>query len=264
MKFSLNVGLSSVQAGQKNGQASVEPMLIAKSTDGGFQLTAAASKALGVSVGENVFFANNIDQLRAVVAQKTEDVVKVAEALGVDINTVEGQNAVIDSCTEWYIGKGYALYDKTGNPLQVTVRTSKEEKQKFLDEHKAELVENNREALIERVGNPNATDEELAASITVDDVPSPQVDAFYGSKTSSPSNATGTAAVHFTDNFIWNNLKSDLEDKNAKNRKFKVITDAPVTYKEHNGKEEVEVTVYRLEFLEDVDPIVRGKKESAE
>lgn len=260
MKFQLNVALSAVTPGQKNGQASVEPTLIAKSTDGGFQLTPAVTKALGLKAGDTVFFANNIAGVRGVVEAKTEEVISIAAELGVDINTVEGANAVVDACTRYYIGKGYQQFDKYGNPAKATLRMSVADKEKFIKEHTAEIIAANRDELIKRAGDPNASDEVLAAQISVEDIPSPEIDAYFGSRTSNPSGMTNVGAtLHFTDNYMWNTLKADLEDKKSKNRKFKVDLTSPVEYPADNGKEKIVVNVYPFEFDEDVDPMRRTK-----
>ena len=75
MKF--NVGINAVQAGQKSSTVNAEPRLIANSTSGKFQVTSAVSKALGISVGENIEFFNNIDGLERLANNPTQDVVNL-------------------------------------------------------------------------------------------------------------------------------------------------------------------------------------------
>ena len=56
----MNFGFTAVQAGQKSSTVNAEPRLIANSTPGKFMITSPVSKALGVAVGENIQFLNNI------------------------------------------------------------------------------------------------------------------------------------------------------------------------------------------------------------
>ena len=57
-------------------------------------------------------------------------------------------------------------------------------------------------------------------------------------------------------------MKADLgENKDKKNRIFNVCLDKPEIVTVNNGFETVEVTAYPVEFVEDTDPIVRGKAE---
>lgn len=256
-KFSFNA----VQAGQKSSTVNAEPMLIANSTAGKFVITAPVSKAMGVAVGENIQFLNNIAEVEAAIANRDADVVAWAEENGVDLNTREGQDAALQAFTIWAIAKGNAQYDSKGNPILATERFSKEDKQRYIDAHAAEILEANREVLVERVGDENASDEELIAAISVDDIEAPKYHAHAGSKTATTANATGVGCqLNFTDTSIWNTLKSDLgEDKEAKNRIYKVLLDEAFDVQLHNGKEYVDVTAYPIDFVEDKDPIVRGK-----
>lgn len=260
MKLGRIFSIQAVQAGQKSATLNAEPQLIANSTNGKFTLTAPVTKAMKIAVGDYVMFGNNISDVEAAINDNNPDVLAWASENGVDITTAEGQKAVLEAFTEWYIAKGYKKYDKTGTPLQVAQRFTKEDKLTYIKNHAEEILAVNREALIERIGNPDATDEELIASLTPEDIESPKVDAFEGSKTASTGNFTGTGAqLGFTDTAVWNALKAGLEDKNKKNRIFKVVLEEPIKVNVFNGYEDTEVVYYPIEFTVDEDIMVRGK-----
>jgi hypothetical protein len=151
------------------------------------------------------------------------------------------------------------MLDKLGNPIMVSARLTKEEKQAFVEKHKAEILEAGREELAARVGNPDASDDELIAAIDFenDDI-FPKVPGFTGSKTASTSNATGVGLqLGFTDSNVWNALKKDLGDEaTKKNRIFNVLLDDAVKTVV-DGKE---LMIYPIEFKEDADPIRVGSK----
>jgi hypothetical protein len=253
----VSFGFNSVVSGQKTS-GNNEPQLIANSTKGKFTITAPVSRAMGIAVGEYIQFVNNISEIEAAIAAGNDDIKAIAEELGVDISTREGQLAVIDACTQWALVKGKPMLDKVGNPIMVSARLTEEDKKAFIAAHSAEILEANREALIERVGNPEASDEELIAAVDIDEVEYPKVPGFEGAKTASTSNATGVGLqLGFTDSNIWLTLKKDLgDDAVKKNRIYKVLLDEAVKTKV-DGKETV---VYPIEFQEDADPIIREKK----
>ena len=256
----VSFGFNAVQAGQKSSTVNAEPRLIANSTAGKFVITAPVSKAMQVAVGENVMFLNNIANVEAAIAQRVDDIVNWAEENGVDLDTREGQDAALDAFTVWAIAKGVALYDSKGNAVKATERYTKEDKQKYLDAHRAEIVEANREALIEQYGD--LSDEELAANLTIDNIEAPKFHAHSGSKTATTASATGVGCqLNFTDTSIWNTLKADLGDnKEKKNRNYKVLLEEVFEAEVNNGKENITISAYPIEFVEDTDPIVREKK----
>lgn len=260
-----NVSINAVQAGQKSSTVNAEPRLIANSTPGKFQITSAVSRALGISVGENIEFFNNISGLEALANTPTADVVTFCEENGININTVEGKREFVSVCTQWYIAKGHQQFEANGNPMMTTVRCTKEDKMEAIKLNGAEMIQDEdfRAMLIERVGDENASDEDLIAAITADDVESPKTESFTGSKTATTGTATGIGCpLNFTDTSIWNAMKADLgENKEKKNRIFNVLLDKPETVTVNNGFENVEVIAYPVEFVEDTDPIVRAKAE---
>lgn len=255
-----NFGVQAVQAGQKSSTVNAEPTLIANSTPGKFVITAPVSKALNIAVGENVMFLNNIAGVEAAVQSRNEDIVAFAAEQGFDLNTREGEDALVASLTQWYIAKGVLQYDSKGNPVMATERYTKDDKAKYLAEHKMEIVDANRDALVSQYGE--MSDEELADKLTVDMIESPKFHAASGSKTATTASATGVGCqLIFTDSSIWTTLKSDLgDDASKKNRVYDVVLDEAQTTQFNNGKENVEITILPISFKEDVDPIVRTKK----
>lgn len=253
-------GFNLVQSGQKNATVNAEPQLVANSTQGKFVLTSPVTKTMGLAPGDYVAFINNYSELEAAIASRNEDIVAFATEKGYDIETLEGVEAIKKDLGAWAIVKGLPQFDKTGTPIMVKERFTKEDKEKFIKNVGIELVNANRDTLIERVGNPDASDEELLAAITVDDVEAPEIQKIAGSKTATTSIATGVGCqLNFTDTSIWNTLKSDLgENKIKKNRVFDVDIKNPVSIEISDGYKMHTVNAYVINFSVDNDPIVRG------
>ncbi|MCI7206646.1 MAG: hypothetical protein MSA15_11755 [Clostridium sp.] len=205
-------------------------------------------------------FLNNIAGVEAAVQSRNEDVLAYADELGIDLNTREGEDALIAALTQWYIAKGVLQYTSKGEPVMATERFTKEDKAKYLAEHAMEMVAANRDALVEQFGE--MSDEELADNLTVDMVESPKFHAASGSKTATTASTTGVGCqLIFTDSSIWSTLKKDLGDEaSKKNRVYNVLLDEAQTADFNNGKENVKITILPIQFKEDVDPIVRTKK----
>ena len=261
----ISFGVQAVQAGQKSSTVNAAPQLIANSTSGKFVITSPVSKALNVAVGENVMFLNNIQGVEAAIQARVEDVVNYAAEKGIDINTREGEEQLLAVFTQWYIAKGVKQYDSKGNPVMASERYTKDDKAKYLDEHKMEIVDANRDALVAQFGE--MSDEELAEKLTIDMVEAPKFHACSGSKTATTASATGVGCqLNFTDNAIWRALKADLGDlATKKNRVYNVLLDEVQKVEFNNGKENVTIDIYPIEFVEDTDPIVRATKaENAE
>lgn len=256
----LSFGVQAVVAGQKSATVNALPQLVANSTPGKFMITSPVSKALAIAVGENIMFLNNISGVEQAIQARSEDVVTYANDNNIDINTREGEDALLAAFTQWYIAKGVAQYTKTGEPVMVNERFTKADKEKYLDLHRMEIVEANREVLVEQFGD--MTDEELAAQLTVDMVESPKVQSYTGAKTATSSTATGVGCqLNFTDSAIWNTLKSDLGEEAPKmNRVYNVLLSDAADIEYFNGFENVKLTIFPIEFDKDVRPIVREKK----
>ena len=253
----VSFGFNAVVAGQKTS-GNNEPQLIANSTKGKFTVTSPVTRAMGIAVGEYIQFVNNIDQIERAIQEGNDDIKAIAEELGVDLTTREGQVAVVEACTQWAIVKGQAMLDKVGNPIMVSARLTEKDKRAYIAAHATEALAAMRDVLVERVGNPEASDEELLAAIELDEIEYPKVPGFTGSKTASTSNATGVGLqLGFTDSNVWGALKKDLgDDAEKKNRIYKVLLEDAVKTTV-DGKE---LTIYPIEFEKDEDPIVRVNK----
>ena len=256
----ISFGVQAVQAGQKSSTVNAAPQLIANSTSGKFVITSPVSKALNIAVGENVMFLNNIAGVEAAIQQRVDDVVNYATENGIDINTREGEEQLLAAFTQWYIAKGVKQYDSKGNPVMASERYTKEDKAKYLAEHAMEIVDANRDALVAEFGE--MSDDELAEKLTVDMVEAPKFHACSGSKTATTASATGVGCqLNFTDTSIWCALKADLGNAaTKKNLVYDVKLDEAEEVEFNNGKENVKITIFPIEFVEDNDPIVREKK----
>lgn len=255
-------GFSAVQSGMKSSTVNNDPQLIANSTKGKFSITAPVSKAMNVAVGERIMFINNIATLEQAIVAGNEDLVAWANENGIDINTREGQNAIIKEWTVWAIAKGIPQYHANGTPVENTERMTDEEKKAYINEHSDEILEANREALVERNGG-EADDDTLKSLIDVDDIEFPKYHVYSGSRTATTSSFTGVGCqLNFTDTTIWSTLKKDLgDDITKKNRIFNVAIDEAFTTSLSNGKEIIDVIAYPISYVEDVDVMTREKKD---
>lgn len=271
MKLGIKFGINAVQAGQKSALLNATPQLIVKSTAGQFTITSPVSKALGIAVGENVMFLNNITGIEEMIQARPDDLVNYANEHNWDINTVEGKDALVKDLTVWYIAKGVLMFKRNGEPIMGTVRVTKEDKAAYIAEHALEMIqalsEEDKAAFAAARNLEGADDETLAGALTVDDVPSPTFHAASGSKTAATANATGVGLqLNFTDTAIWDALKGDLE-KDAKggvNRFFNVKLEEAEEVIYNNGKEDVKILAYPLEFDSDKAPMTRAKKDGEE
>lgn len=258
-------GFNAVVAGQKSS-GNNEPQLIVNSTSGKFTITSAVSKAMGIAVGEHIQFINNIGSLEQMIQSGSDDVKAAAEELGVDIESREGQLAFIKAYTQWALVKGQPMLDKVGNPILVSARLSADEKRAYITKNAKKIIEalndELRATLIERVGDENASVDELAAAIQIDEIDYPGVPGFTGSKTASTSNATGVGLqLGFTDSNVWGALKADLVAQgiaDKKNRTFNVLVDEATEF-EVDGKKMMAYPI-DMDSVKDTDPIVRGTK----
>lgn len=267
-KLSFSAGFSAMQNGQKSSTVNAEPRLIAASTLGKFTITAPVSKMLNIAVGDNVLFLDNRSQIEEAIQQRLPEYVAYAEENNIDLDTPAGVDEMIRRLRTFAITKGVKMFDNKGNAVMASARLTKEDKEKYIVEHADEILEANRDALIKLVGDDNATDEELKAAISVDMIEGEKYHASNGSKTMTTGMATGVGCqLNFTDTAIWNLLKSDLgDDKDKKNRIFDVVfrdeegKSTMINAQVSNGKEMVDVIAYPIVFKEDVDPIVRERK----
>lgn len=256
----LQFGVNAVIAGQKVTSIKTNPQLIVNCTVGKFTITSPVSKALNIAVGENVMFLNNIIGIEQAIQAKVDDIVAYAQEHNIDLDTREGEDAILKEFTQWFIAKGVPRYTTKGEPIFSTERMTKEDKEKYLAFHASEIVEANREALVEQFGD--LSDEELISNLTIDMISYPKYHACSGSKTAANGNVTGVGSqLNFTDSAIWNALKVDLGDEaNKKNRIFNVLLDEGTLTDYNDGCKNVQITIYPIVFDKDVNTIVRDKK----
>lgn len=254
--------LTVVASGVKTSTVSNEPQLVALSTKGGFAITPAVSKALNLASGDNIMFVNNSSWAENEVAQRTDMVVSIAQENGLDLdNPIDAQSIVV-ALTKWFIGKAYAKKTKTGADVMAPVRMTADEKAELLKSQIGDIVANNHEALIEKFGlAADASDEEIASHVTVDDIATPEAPSYVGAKLASNGNVPGVGLkLSFSDTSTWEQMKSDLEDKTSVKRVFDVDLKGRVVAKFNNGFEDVEVTLYPVGEYTDEKPVRVGKK----
>ena len=253
----LSFGISAVASGIKSSVVNAEPQLIVATTKGGFAITGSVSKALGLQAGDNIMFANNIADVEALVMSKENaDLLEYAKNNGFDLETSEGVEACIKSLTVWYIAKGVPMFKKDGSEATVAVRLTKEEKKKLYDENVDAIIAANRAQLIAAYNlNEDATDDEIKEHYTVDEMQSPQTQAFSGCKLAASGNAVGTGLkLNFSDTNNWEQLKADMEDKTALKRVFSVDIKNGETGKFNDGHKIVDVIYYPLGEYTDEKP----------
>lgn len=268
MKPGIKFGISAVQSGQK-ASANNEPKLYANSSNGQFKVTGLVTKALGVKVGDNIMFLNNIDAVERAIQDKNPEVVAYAEENGFDLNDRASVLDLVKVFTQWYIAAGVILRKRNGEAQEAAIRVTKEDKEKWIAAHGAEyfaeMSDEDKQAFVEAKGGECDIDDidGLVALLTAEDIESPKTEAKSGSKTASTSSATGVGVmVNFTDSNIWNTLKADLgDDKGKFVRVFDVDIENPEKAIFNDGFQDVEVLAYPINFAEDKEPIRRGGNE---
>ncbi len=268
MKPGIKFGISAVQSGQK-GNANAFPRLYANSSNGQFKVTGLVTKALGVKVGDNIMFLNNIDAIERAIQNKDPQIVEYAAEQGVDLDDRSQVVELIKELTQWYIAAGVVLRKKSGEPMMAAVRVTKEDKEKWIAEHGSEYFEGmsdeDKQAFVEAKGADADIDDidALVALLTAEDIESPKTEAMSGSKTASTSTATGIGVqVNFTDSNIWNQLKYDLGDNKDKLvREFDVDIENPEKATFNDGCKDLEILAYPINYVGDKEPIRRNGKE---
>lgn len=269
VKGNLNFSLRTVTAGQKGSSVSVDPQLIAASTLGKFTITPQVSIAMNLQPGEFIGFADNFSELQAAVAAKQEDVVAVFEENGLDINNSDDVEVFYKEMRVIAIFKGYPLFNADGTPMMANVRTSKEEKEKYLADNFDAILEANREAIVAALaanGNENPTEDDIKSCITIDNVGSKQEPAYYGSRTATVTNQTGVGlTLNFSDTNIWNSMKRNIDPalRNRTKSTYDVDIKNPVTLSVNDGVKDLEVVAYPLNFVK-TDEVADRKSASAE
>lgn len=262
----LQFGFSAVNAGQR--RTASEPQVIATSTDGGFRITPAVSKVLGVAHGDYMMFINNIPNLEQAIDAKHEAYVAFCDEQGLTVGSDEARVAFMKEFTMWAVAKGVALYTDKGVARTATERLSKKDKLAIVhanfDELLAAAMESENAELVEALSRDGITAEEQAELLTVA-VQGRELPKYSGSKTANAAGLTGVGtSLNFTDSNVWAQLKHDLGDsKDSVNRVYDVDPENVQTIPYFNGYEEVQVRALILGEYKDVTP-ARASKDDAE
>ena len=262
----LNFGFAAVNAGQRN--VSVEPQIIAVSTDGGFRLTAPVSRILGIGHGDYVMFLNNVANIDMAISSKAPEVVDFCEANGLEVGSPEAAIALHKEFDMWAIAKGIIEYDTKGNQKTATERLSKNDKLKFVSQNFEQALEgamaNADDETKDALTREGITKEEQMDILTAFVQPR-EVPKFKGSKAANPAGLTGTGvSVNFTDSNVWKQLKADMGDDATKfNRIFDVDVDNVQEITLSNGYSDVTVKALVLGDYADKEParIAKGEEE---
>lgn len=259
--MNFKIGVSPVASGQRATSAEVEPQLIVKNGRGSFGLSASATRAMNLSVGDYVQFHNNIDGVMNLINSKDEKFLEYCDENSLDITTDEGIATTVAELSQWYISKGYQLFSPKGKAMKVSERTTKEDKKAYIDANKDVIVDSLREALVERAvkdGKEGAelSDEELAMYISVDDVQSGEKDQYSGSLTANVAKRVGVGApVTFTDSNIWGQLRGEAKEKQNAIYSVEVTEGEDVVVT--NGYKDITIRIYPINFQECTEVIQR-------
>lgn len=266
--MNFKIGVSPVASGQRATSAEVEPQLIVKNGRGNFSLSASATAAMNLKVGDYVQFHNNIEGVKHLINSKDAEFVLWCEQNDYDLSKAEDVAKLEAELTKWYVAKGYQMYDRKGNPLKVTERTTKEDKKAYLAANATEIVEGSREELIERANaagedGESLSDEELVQFVSLEEIPSAEKNKFSGSLTANVAKRVGVGApVNFTDSNIWVALSAVAGEK--QNAIYSVDVAEAEDIVVPNGYEDVKVRIYPITFDKCVDVIKRTKADSEE
>lgn len=260
---SMMFGFAAVNAGQRN--VSVEPQVIATSTEGGFRLTAPATRALGIAAGENVMFISNIDAIDAAISTRADEVVAFCEEQGLELGTPEAALTIHKTYDMWAVAKGIEEFDNKGNHKDAQERLTKKDKVKFVTAHFDEMYDaamqsENQEAIDALTREDITRDEQV--EILTQFVIGKSIVKVKGSKTANAAGLTGTGlTLNFTDSNVWKQLKADLHDDADKvNRVYELDLDNVQDVVISNGYEDVTVKALVLGSYTDKAPARSGSE----
>lgn len=260
----IGFGFSAVNAGQRN--VSVEPQMIAVSTEGNFRITPVVSRVLGLAHGDYVMFLNNVDNIEAAISAKDETIVAFCAENGLELGTPEAAIAIHKEFDMWAIAKGIVEYDTKGNIKTTTERLTKNDRLKFVSQHFDEMLSAAMEQADDETKDALTRDgvsKEEQSDILCGFVTPRTVKKYKGSKVANPAGLTGVGtSLTFTDANVWKQLKADMgSDATKFNRVFDVdvenLQDAVIS----NGFEEVTVKALVLGDYADKEPARIGKGE---
>lgn len=260
----LSFGLGAVNVAKRNAVS--EPELVVNPTVGGFRITPAVSRALGLTNGGYIMFVSNIDAIEQAIANKDENLVAFCAEENIDMNTPEGVKAIHEAFDEWGIAKGIQMFDKNGNAVKTKERMSKTDKVEYVtnnfDDVLKAAIENGEPEFAASLQVEGITKEEQI-EILANAVNPEQVNKYYGSKCSNYSNLSGTGvSLTFSDSAVWGALKEDLgEEAKKMSRTFEVDIKELREVPYFNGHKEVIVKAAMLGEFKDTESTRKSKGE---
>lgn len=260
----LSFGLGAVNVAKRNAVS--EPELVVNPTVGGFRITPAVSRALGLTNGGYIMFVSNIDAIEQAIANKDENLVAFCAEENIDMNTPEGVKAIHEAFDEWGIAKGIQMFDKNGNAVKTKERMSKTDKVEYVtnnfDDVLKAAIENGEPEFAASLQVEGITKEEQI-EILANAVNPEQVNKYYGSKCSNSSNLSGTSvSLTFSDSAVWGALKEDLgEEAKKMSRTFEVDIKELREVPYFNGHKEVIVKAAMLGEFKDTESTRKSKGE---
>lgn len=260
----LSFGLGAVNVAKRNAVS--EPELVVNPTVGGFRITPAVSRALGLTNGGYIMFVSNIDAIEQAIANKDENLVAFCAEENIDMNTPEGVKAIHEAFDEWGIAKGIQMFDKNGNAVKTKERMSKTDKVEYVtnnfDDVLKAAIENGEPEFAASLQVEGITKEEQI-EILANAVNPEQVNKYYGSKCSNSSNLSGTGvSLTFSDSAVWGALKEDLgEEAKKMSRTFEVDIKELREVPYFNGHKEVIVKAAMLGEFKDTESTRKSKGE---
>lgn len=258
----LSFGLGAVNVAKRNAVS--EPELVVNPTVGGFRITPAVSRALGLTNGGYIMFVSNIDAIEQAIANKDENLVAFCAEENIDMNTPEGVKAIHEAFDEWGIAKGIQMFDKNGNAVKTKERMSKTDKVEYVtnnfDDVLKAAIENGEPEFAASLQVEGITKEEQI-EILANAVNPEQVNKYYGSKCSNSSNLSGTGvSLTFSDSAVWGALKEDLgEEAKKMSRTFEVDIKELREVPYFNGHKEVIVKAAMLGEFKDAEGTRKSK-----
>lgn len=260
----LSFGLGAVNVAKRNAVS--EPELVVNPTVGSFRITPAVSRALGLTNGGYIMFVSNIGAIEQAIANKDENLVAFCAEENIDMNTPEGVKAIHEAFDEWGIAKGIQMFDKNGNAVKTKERMSKTDKVEYVtnnfDDVLKAAIENGEPEFAASLQVEGITKEEQI-EILANAVNPEQVNKYYGSKCSNPSNLSGTGvSLTFSDSAVWGALKEDLgEEAKKMSRTFEVDIKELREVPYFNGYKEVIVKAAMLGEFKDTESARKSKGE---
>lgn len=260
----LSFGLGAVNVAKRNAVS--EPELVVNPTVGGFRITPAVSRALGLTNGGYIMFVSNIDAIEQAIANKDENLVAFCAEENIDMNTPEGVKAIHEAFDEWGIAKGIQMFDKNGNAVKTKERMSKTDKVEYVtnnfDDVLKAAIENGEPEFAASLQVEGITKEEQI-EILANAVNPEQVNKYYGSKCSNSSNLSGTGvSLTFSDSAVWGALKEDLgEEAKKMSRTFEVDIKELREVPYFNGHKEIIVKTAMLGEFKDTESARKSKGE---